>query len=475
MSRAIIRSNNPVQQRLVEIGRCYKGGRKGTSTKGRFAGGDDYESPYFRFEPSDRLKYTPANLEGYTNLYEELKAAWEELIAQGSIRIRFPYSTIEENYVWSNKVVKEIGGTTKTFRECDGVTCTKWVESVPHPTIKGKTIPQFKRGAMPCSAIEGKECPEGCQAKGMLKFMVPELYAGGIVLFPLNSPIDVGAIRAYLEPYRNFDLSAIPFSLFRMEADVSWEEKGEIKTKKNWGLHLQLDPQVARLMMQGSEKRYMAQLGEGNFTPARSLPPTTRALPPAEKPLMMLGQTEDGYLIEQRVHDAILRRDLTALNEILSDARDLVYSGLYDRSSHHWIDREEKRALEMISVGGYAEPPKPKQSSPVKQRLKVVAKHTGHSWDEVRAIAQTLLGRDATQQPPTSDEAEQIRNELLIGWAYKHHRILRDDAEESLGKAIALHDSDEEIWAEFKVTIEAIAQAQSGEPESVSAQAEIAI
>lgn len=362
MARAILRKNNPVQQRLTEIGRCYKGSPKGTSNKGRYKGGDDYASSYIRFEPSDRLKLYPATQEGFENLFEELKSAWEAMISHGSIKIRFPHSTVDENFVWSNKVVKEVGGTTKTFRECDGSTCTKWVETAPHPTIPNKTIPIFKRGSIPCSAIEGKECPEGCQAKGMLKFMVPDLYAGGIILFPLNSPVDVSAIAGYLEPYRNMDLSAIPFSLFRMEAPVSWEEGGEMKTKNNWGLHLELDPQVSRLMLQGVERRYMAQLEQGDFTPVRSLPaPATRALPPAPKDdLMPLAKAEDGYLFLERVQDAILNRDLTALTEAVSDARDLIYSGLYDRSSHYWVDREEKRALEMIAVGGYAEPPKAK-------------------------------------------------------------------------------------------------------------------
>jgi hypothetical protein len=214
MNRAILRKSNPVIVRWEEAGRCYKGSPKGTSQRNsRYEGGDDYESSYIRFEPAERFKAYPATTADFENLYAELKDGWTGLMRLGHIPIRFPFPTIEENFNWENKIIKKIGGSEKTFRRCDGTTCSLWVESKAHPTKRGQTIPSFIRGSKPCSAVEGNECPEGCAAKGMLKFMVPTLYAGGIVVFPLNSPVDISTIAGCLEPFRNFDLSAIPFTL----------------------------------------------------------------------------------------------------------------------------------------------------------------------------------------------------------------------------------------------------------------------
>ena len=349
---AIVRKQNPIQARLVEIGRCYKGGASGTSKKSSlYKGGDDFASSYIRFEPADRFKLSPASSDKFHNLFEELKAAWEDMISQGSISIRFPSPTIEENFTYSNKVTKGIGNTTKTFRECDGETCTKWVESAPHPVKSGQTIPVFKRGAKPCSAIEGKDCPEGCKAKGMLKFMIPDLYPGGIIVFPLNSPVDVGAIAAYLEPFRSLDLSAVPFNLFRMKQDVSWEEKGETKSKANWGIHLAIDPTFSRLMLQGSERRYRAQMEIGDFTPVRSLRSNSAiaSLPPATETLPSLRRTDDGMAFQQDVQRSIRETDIALLREVVEDAKELVWSGIYSKESMGWIESEERRAMEAIA------------------------------------------------------------------------------------------------------------------------------
>ncbi|MGL4909734.1 MAG: hypothetical protein ACRC4J_00835, partial [Cetobacterium sp.] len=347
MSRSILRKNVEIQPRFVEIGRCYKGTPKGTSKRG-YAGGDDYNSSYLRFEPSDRLKFHPASSNQYENMHAELKARWETLIKDGRVKIRFPLPSVDENFVWSNKVIKAIANTEKTFRECDGVTCTKWVESIPHPTKTNQTLPKFVKGSKPCSAVEGKECPEGCQAKGLLKFMVPDLYPGGIIILPLNSPVDIGAIAGYLKPFENIDLSAIPFSLFRKASPVSWEEKGEIKTKaENWGLHLEIDPQMSMLMMASKKRQFIGEL-QGQ---PKLLSQPIAALPPARtETLPTFGKSDDGYQFVARMQSAIQLGSTAELDAAVDDAMDLVHSGLYEfKSGVAFIDYEYKRALQAIS------------------------------------------------------------------------------------------------------------------------------
>lgn len=347
MSRAIIRKQNPIVSRLVEIGRCYKGSPKGTSKRG-YAGGDDYASHYFRLEPEQRLKLHPATSDRFANLYDELKAAWEEMISQGGIKIRFPHSTIEENFPYSNRLIKQIGGTAKTFRECDGQTCTKWVEDEPHPSRKGQTIPKFKRGAIPCAAADGKECPMGCQAQGMLKFMVPDLYPGGVVLFPMNSPVDISAIAGYLEPYRQYDLSAIPFNLFRREDTISYDDRGEIKQKKNWGLHLTIDPTITRLMLLSKERQFLAGLNGDLMAPVISPASAAAALPASKSQLPGFRGSDDAFNFTARVQESIRACSTEMLNRAIEDARDLIHSNLYDRSGHEFIDREQERAMHLI-------------------------------------------------------------------------------------------------------------------------------
>lgn len=454
MVRSILRRDRQVEGRLVEIGRIYKGQPKGTSTRSvKYKGGDDYNSPYLRFEPAERLLYVGATNPKFPNLHDELKAAWEDLIKEGRVRIRFFYPTIKENFAWSNKVVKEIGRTTKTFRECDGITCTRWTESAPHPTKPGETIPIFKRGEMTCAAIDGNECPLGCEAKGWIKFIVPDLYAGGLVFFPLNSPMDISNIEAELNPYKNLDLTAIPFSLFRKKDLVSYEVKGKSQDKDNWGIHLEPDPTMVRLMMQGSQQRYMQQLSVGNFAPVRSLPTAPTPALPAAPELRSLKGTDDGLLFEQRVHEAIIKGDRAELSLAVSDARDWVYSGLYDQSSLNWINSEEERAEEAISLADAA--PKPE-----KRRINSLRRLTGHKGQDVIAIASSLFNRDLKASPMTGEEENQLVEVLLLDWATQKiaNPLPKEDAYTLLCTAIATCKddddlSDESIFVEFSTMV----------------------
>ena len=437
MTRSIIRRQNPVISRLIEIGRCYKGSPKGTSKRG-YAGGDDYASHYIRFQPEERLKLHPATSDDFQNLYDELKASWDQMMQQGHLKIRFPHATIEENFPYSNKLIKAIGATTKTLRECDGETCTKWTEDGKHPTKQGQTIPIVKRGSMPCAAVEGKSCPMGCQASGMLKFMMPDFYPGGVILFPFNSLVDISTIAGYLEPYRGYDLAAIPFNLFRREDNISYEEKGETKQKKNWGLHLGIDPTITRLMMESKSRNFITQL-EGGSAIAPLPPAPVNALPPAQERLPDFSRSDDGMIFKAAVSKAIRNGSLQELEGAVDNALELIFSEIYDESGRAFVERQEQNAREAIRDAQVAIavklPPQPKAApvvkpDPVTIDVQTDTEETGQ-WEDVQS---PIALDDLIAQ--ISDQIERV------GWTKKQGSVYLD---KTYGKKTRAELRDDEL------------------------------
>ena len=446
MTRAIIRKQNPVISRLVEIGRCRKGTPKGTSVR-KWEGGDDYASHYIRFEPEERLKLHPASTDDYESLYDELKAAWDQMMAQGHIKIRFPHATIAENFPYSNKLIKKIGSTEKTFRECDGQTCTRWTEDGKHPTNPNRTIPVFKRGSIPCSAIEGKSCPMGCAPWGMLKFMVPDFYPGGVILFPLSSPVDISAIAGYLEPYQNYDLSAIPFNLFRREDSVSWEEKGEMKQGKNWGLHIGVDPTITRLMMESKSRNFITQL-EGGSAIAPLPPAPVNALPPAQERLPDFSRSDDGMIFKAAVSKAIRNGSLQELEGAIDNALELIFSEIYDESGRAFVERQEQNAREAIRDAQVAIavklPPQPKAApivkpDPVTIDVQPDTKETGQ-WEDVQSpiALDDLIAQISVQIERVGWTKKQGSVYLVETYGKKTRAELKDDELEEFHQYLSL-------------------------------------
>jgi len=421
MTRAIIRRQNPIISRLVEIGRCYKGSRKGTSVR-KWEGGDDYASHYIRFEPEERLKLHPASTDAHENLYDELKASWDQMMQQGHLKIRFPHDTIEENFPHTNKVIKKIGNTEKTFRECNGSVCTKWTEDGKHPANPSRTIPVFKRGSMPCAASEeDKLCPMGCTPWGMLKFMIPDFYPGGVILFPLHSPVDIAAIEGYFDHYKTYPIADIPFNLFRREDDISYEEKGEMKQKKNWGLHLGVDPTITRLMMESKSRNFITQL-EGGSAIATLPPAPVNALPPAQERLPDFSRSDDGMAFKAAVSKAIRNGSLQELESAIDNALELIFSGLYDESGRAFVERQEQNAREAMRDAQVAIavklPPQPKavpvKAAPVTIDVQTESEETGQ-WEEVQS---PIALDDLIAQ--ISDQIERV------GWTKKQGSVYLD-------------------------------------------------
>lgn len=372
----ILRASATVDRlKLTEIGRLYKGGPKGTSARG-YAGGDDYASHYLRFEPDDRFKLSPATSPEFANLHDELKARWEQLIARGSVQIRFPYQSVEANWTWSNKEIKIVGGVGRTFNECDGTICTKW-------TVSGKKGPEQVKGSRPCEAgPDDKNCPRGCKPHGMLKFYVPELHPGGVVLFPLKGPIDVGNIQSYLNSYASFDLTAVPFSLFRREQEVEYiDGKGNQQRKVNWGLHLEVNPVIAQLMLQGKAVAYERQLASGDI----------RLLPPSSQPVLEAAvvaapdysQSQQYMDYQNAMTKAAQAGDTDRVLSLVDAEKQSIGGGDFDLSGLCYVDREVVRVMDMISQN----PPAPPELPAWADRLAAKRDELGLSREDVKQLA----------------------------------------------------------------------------------------
>jgi hypothetical protein len=361
--------------KLTEIGRLYKGGPKGTSARG-YAGGDDYASHYLRFEPDVRFKLSPATSPEFKNLHDELKARWETLIARGSVQIRFPYQGVDANWSWSNKLIKVVGGTGRTFNECDGTTCTKWTES-------GKKGPEMVRGSRPCAAgPDDKNCPVGCKPHGMLKFYVPELHPGGVVLFPLKGPIDVGNIQSYLNSYAAFDLTAVPFSLFRREQVVEYlDGKGNSQSKINWGLHLEVDPTIAQLMLQGRAAAYERQLASGDIRLlSASAAPALEATVVAAPDYSASQQYMD---FQNAITKATQNCDIDRVLSLVDAEKRSIGGGDFDLAGLRLVDRELTRAMDMINAAPPAAPEVPAWAD----ALAAKREELGLSREDVKELA----------------------------------------------------------------------------------------
>jgi hypothetical protein len=434
MARSILRVSDPVRVQFSEIGRLYKGSPKGTSKRG-YAGGDDYESHYLRFEPADRLKLQPATESGFGSLHDELKARWETLINQGSVRFVFPFSTIEECFPWENKVVKTIGGTAKTMVRCDGVTCSLWTEN---EEVKGKSRPVLKRGDRPCQA-DDRHCPLGCAPKGMLKMMIPDLYPGGLVCFPIGSTIDIAAILGGLEPFKNYDLRGIPFSLFRKQEIITWEQNGETKTKVNWGVKVEVLPTIAA-KLQAKHVRDFDQYLDGEVGQARSIGAAKAALPSAKVPTMK--GSDDGYRLISDLAKAVRNHNLEAIETIQSDALELVDSGFYDEASiafiHYECDRSRALIKEVLTA------------NPIVQKIVFFQKVTEYSKPELLELVASLgLPQSSSQY----NEAQ--ANTLVIAMLEGYFEVEGQTIDRIIQKESARSNNLSELWDNICLAVEA--------------------
>lgn len=334
------RVTSPISK-FEEVGRLYKGNPKPERGPGR-----DYASHYMRFEPADRFKVEPASDPQYANMAIELKARWEELIGRGSIKVIFPFATVEEVLSIANRVTKMVGASAKTMVECDPRSGrnTKWVENA---IANGKPVPKVVTGDRPCQAGEDGVCPLGCIPRAMLKISIPELWPGGIVLFPLGSIIDIGNILGALQPYANIDLRGVPsWSLFRKEDQISWEDpvKGT-QTKANWSVNLTIDPQVTAMLAAKQQRQFLRSVNE-DIPDAIEVTPQ-RAIAPSRQPSFR--NSADHKALQVAIDIAVENQDYQELDLAIESAMDLIDQGFYPEDDRRIIKQACEVGQDRIS------------------------------------------------------------------------------------------------------------------------------
>lgn len=382
------RVNSPIA-RFEEVGRLYKGNPKPERGPGR-----DYASSYLRFEPADR--FTREASATHANMAEEMKARWESIIKTGAVKIIFPFASIAEVFPVANRVTKMVGASAKTMVECDPRTGrnTKWVED---QIINGKTAPKVVSGEgdRPCQASADGVCPLGCIPRAMLKISIPELWPGGIVLFPMGSIIDIGNILGALQPYDGIDLRGVPsWSLFRKEEQISWEDPAKgTQTKANWGINLTIDPQVTAKLAAQQQRQFLRSIDED--APAPAIAPTAqKAIAPARLP--QFRGSADHRAMEAAMEAAAKALDSEGVAAALIAALDMIDQGFYDEGGRSIINGAWELAQDRIATrqsGGQKKEVNPKAfadavaAEPEEEAIEMVNPEEARNfWETLKAM-----------------------------------------------------------------------------------------
>ena len=277
-SKKIMVLDKPAIVRIHEVGRLFKGYPKGVGANGKPTIGRDYNSHYLRFEPDPRFKNEPSE-NSFENLHEELKDRWENLISRGSVRVRMPFPSVSECLALDNSVTIKWGTGTKKAASCNGTTCSL---SFKTETVNGKRQHVFDRIPKPCMVGDDGICPMGCAPKALLKLIIPDLYPGGVVVFPLGSPIDIDSVSGTLARFQKYPLDAIPFSLFRKATRVNYSDERGDQSRDNWGVNLDIDPVVASKLMAKTSRRFDRFLESDDETIEAEVIPSQRSLAPSK-------------------------------------------------------------------------------------------------------------------------------------------------------------------------------------------------
>lgn len=360
-----IMRRGPVRRRFPEIGRLYKGTPKSAGKIGK-----DYKSHYLRFQPDQTIVSFPSSGE-FANLGEELLDRWEQLIAQQVIDVRLPYPTITENFWWANEAGKEFPKGYRTLFRCDGETMSLRTEF--SKDSQGKNLVRHQAGEWTCEASEDGICPHGCEPKGFLNIIIPELYPAGIVMVPLNSPVDISTLEAQLAACEGApDLRNLPFRLYRAPKSLTWkDQKGDTQvTPENWGLNLMLDPAVMLAFLGVRENNLLAE-------------PTSRLALPQQR-LPQFKNSTHGFTFQEDIRQAKSASSPELVHQAVDAA--LEVAGLYDEeSTRRFITYEADRALDIIEESGYS-----MITDQDRQRLLNIARASGLDTNAMRLALQEL-------------------------------------------------------------------------------------
>lgn len=473
MARKAMVLSAPARINISEVGRLFKGSPKGVNQKtGKPTIGKDYNSHYLRFEPDPRFKNERSS-NGFPSLYEELKDRWENIISGQSVKVRLPFPSLSECMVIDNNVMIKWGAGTRKAASCDGTTCTL---SFTTETENGKRKHVFDRTPKPCMVADDGFCPMGCAPKALLKLIIPDLYPGGIVVFPLGSPIDIDSVRGSLSRFEQYGLHCVPFSLFRKATRVNFSDDRGDQSRDNWGVNMEIDPEVASKLMMKTDRRFNHFLESDDdiidvetSEPQRSLAPA-KAQPQAPS----FQKSDDGFNFLNQVRAALNGASLDFLSEAVEIATELVESGYYDRSGLAFISREEDRARSTIREMGVqpiVATPKPatvpivqsqvKRMSAASAQINFFRQKTESTAADIKAICDRLNYPKSSAEM-TDDQAIIVVGEMMIEWAVESKWIDREIASVMVSKSIEATSTDVELWDDLVLRIEAF-KAETGE------------
>jgi hypothetical protein len=451
-----------VQPQVPEIGRIFKGDPKRPGKKpGTMIFGQDLD--YFRFEPAERTKALPF---GSGTLYDHLKNRWEAIKEETggwrSLQIRFPFSRFEDIYHHGkNRKWAEIGGRQTCVRECNGATVNKMLVEIGG----GKKVVQ--RGTWACSMQDGdRECPEGCKAEAMLKFMIPALGYPGMIIFTTRSGHDITEIKKNLLPYYGLDYASMPFRLFRALSPCDHhQEDGTVRRQDKWLCYLEIDAEFGMLQMQGRERQYRAQL---SGQPIQALPAAPAlALPPSASNL-----DQQWFEFMGEIQACIGGRSHRPLMQVIESALNI-----FPESWHDKIYAEHDRAAS--AIGSISMPVSvieaPDTARENLERLSNIRLLTGYSKVQAKAIAESinLVIADCTNW--TAQQIEAFRDAVFVDWAKKQGAKFGDGNEDAhWAEAIRLLKNgkawnDEDFWQEWQSRVRFMIKADAPEAQPVEA------
>lgn len=463
-TKKIVIFDKPPIVQIHEIGRLFKGHPKGVNEKsGKPTIGRDYGNAYLRFEPDPMFKNEPSEA-GFPSLYEELKDRWEKLMERKAVRVKLPFPTIEECMFYDNSVTIKWGTGTKKAASCDGRVCSISFSVKPE---NGKNKYTFDRTPnQPCKVGEDGTCPMGCIPKALLKLVIPDLYPGGVVVFPLGSPIDINTIRGALASVEKYGLNVIPFTLLRKPARVNFtDDRGE-QSRDNWGVNLVIDPVVASRLMGRDDRRFEKFLNSDSDIIEAVEVQSQRSIAPASTQSPKFKPSDDGFNFLQQVRAAISEGSTEMLNDAIEIATDLVESGFYDQPSGlSFIANEESRARDAIrSVQPLVKPVSPIVPSPkgpevaeqtdIQKQVNFFRIKVELEGSEVVAIARSLKLPPSSSEM-TTEQALALVRELLTQFATTDNDIDRTSAESLVSKSIERTNTDTALWIDFEQSIEA--------------------
>jgi hypothetical protein len=436
--------------RLTVVGRLWKGSAKGEKTAGK-----DLQNK-FRFESGDENR----------RLFEEFYgSSYPE-----SIRIYLPYNEADKVFETWNEAY-----TAQGFKHrCNGDRIIQ--EMCPYKVKSGKSeVTRWIRTDTdkPCQRGDRPICDE-CGHQGRLFFYVRDLYdrLGSVKCFMMTvtGTHDISGFHEQLSALQAkygslmsspipspFTYGMIPYILSRQEISIS-RPNGEARARgKAWVLTISEDPDWLEMMQRWHQtnevKRLLQEAPEVRSLLLPQVMEQMKALPGS----VMAQPVDNGRQAIYTQISAFQKRNGWDFGQVLAIAQEKL-TGRSIGSLDELSDDQLNSLLELVQYPAQAksEGVPPKKKKPLVERFTPILAWTSHNWEQVAAIATELFdGRDLKKDPPSKEEADQLRDEMFIRWGMNQENSLGKGEIRSLLES-AIKDctqdddlSDESIWSEF--------------------------